>query len=702
MNTTRDNNDSKLNENQQRRLRITCKHIDELLSEIEHILHSSRSESPFPAYIQDISLGQSQFIQESIRQFRAQLLRTLAWQSLNPSRPNIPASRAVLSYLTFVDIDAEELKPKYMAGYGKVPDKAINELNGVSESLHGLTQRLALYLRQEKACGLNERLQYLEIQGQNTHILQTLQKTMDDLGLVEFRPRLDMLTQALENCTFEIAVFGKVSTGKSSLLNAMLLLDILPVGINPITAVPTMLRYGTESMVEITYASGLQEQLPITVLADMVTEQNNPGNQRRIARVLVDVPSPRLREGVIFVDTPGLGSLARTGARETLAYLPNCDLALMLISAGSTLDAEDIGTIHLLSGAGIPIILLLSKADLLNPSERKQARLYIAEQLQQQLGFNIRIHEVSTLPDWQPEIEALIQGELTPRMENAKEEKKSSTNRKIGLLRESMAATISGMIERSHQTPNLKAAGQQNLDTVEKQLRLLEGFVQQQYSRIQTTCDQVANCAPAILSLISDRAMTYLKTGQDSISSFLLSEWMHEAAEDISHSIAEKMQQAVKDIFLQLTEVAVKLGSNDHPQSMDTQRLVHDFPRFEFSSMPKSISVHRFEYFLGSTFIQARIRASLRSDVERLLQQTLDNHSHVLQLWAEQSWRTFNVSFDTYTSIYTTEIQRMSGVGITKEIETLKSALQGLQMKASEENILTSKVLDLYKAEDDI
>jgi len=75
-------------------------------------------------------------------------------------------------------------------------------------------------------------------------------------------------------------------------------------------------------------------------LAKLVTEQGNPGNHGNVVRAIVEVPSPRLRDGIMLVDTPGLGSLAKRGAAETLAYLPSCDLALLLIDAGATLNEE--------------------------------------------------------------------------------------------------------------------------------------------------------------------------------------------------------------------------------------------------------------------------------------------------------------------------------------------------------------------------
>jgi len=63
-------------------------------------------------------------------------------------------------------------------------------------------------------------------------------------------------------------------------------------------------------------------------------------NAKHVARINVELPSPRLRDGVVFVDTPGLGSLASAGATETIAYLPRCDLGVALLDAGDLDGAE--------------------------------------------------------------------------------------------------------------------------------------------------------------------------------------------------------------------------------------------------------------------------------------------------------------------------------------------------------------------------
>src|SRR5208337_3222577 len=96
------------------------------------------------------------------------------------------------------------------------------------------------------------------------------------------------------------------------------------------------------------------------------TEQQNPGNAKHVTRITITITASRLASGVSFVDTPGLGSLATSGAAETLAYLPKCDLGVVLIDAGSTLTEEDVRTIRALQEAAIPAHILLSKTDLLD------------------------------------------------------------------------------------------------------------------------------------------------------------------------------------------------------------------------------------------------------------------------------------------------------------------------------------------------
>jgi hypothetical protein len=142
--------DSPLNENQQRRLRVTCEHIDRILSEIENVLGEAGSEAAFPSYIPDITAAQQRAVEDYIANVRVQLARTLDRQGISKNPPAIPISRAIRSRLYSIDIAAEEIKPRHMRGFGKVSATAATELNIFAGELQEKAIELHEYLAGEK------------------------------------------------------------------------------------------------------------------------------------------------------------------------------------------------------------------------------------------------------------------------------------------------------------------------------------------------------------------------------------------------------------------------------------------------------------------------------------------------------------------------------------------------------------------------
>jgi hypothetical protein len=138
-----------LNEAQRRRLSVTCEYIDKLLSDVEEILNQDSSRSPFPRHVVDLTPEQRRELEEHMARLREQLLRALAWQGLKPEPADIPASRAVLTHLNFIDIAIEELRPRYMRGSGALAEGVGEELNRVADELRKAAQGMEQYLRQE-------------------------------------------------------------------------------------------------------------------------------------------------------------------------------------------------------------------------------------------------------------------------------------------------------------------------------------------------------------------------------------------------------------------------------------------------------------------------------------------------------------------------------------------------------------------------
>jgi GTP-binding protein EngB required for normal cell division len=646
-----------LNGPQRLRLRVSCQYIDKLLTEVESILHDASSRSPFGKYIVDVNPDQTRVLEDYIQRIRGQLLRSLAWQGMKPEEPRIPATRAVLTNLSFIDIAVEELRPRYMRGAGPVGGDVARELNGVVHELRSLLEGTNRYLRQEMGTNLEARLTSLQQAGADVSLLQALSRMVTEHGFVEFRGRIEALTARLEDPSFEVALFGRVSSGKSSLLNALLGVDILPVGVNPITAVPTKLRSGPFSRAVITFADGRNEAISLHELAQYVSEESNLGNQRNVVRALAEISSPRLQDGIVLVDTPGLGSLARRGATETLAYLPSADLGLVLIDAGSTLSEEDIGTLRLLYDAGIPPLVLLSKADLLAPQDVIKARAYTASQLQQQLGVTLPVHPVSALPSHSTLLDEFFDTELLPRFDRARLLRDESVSRKTGSLRNAVVAAMETVLDRERLSSGLD---QPSLEKLEMDLRRAIGEVGEQPRLLEQDLLMLEESSDRTFSRVAEQAFAWShESGQSVILPLQISEWTQAFVREQLRDPIRRLRESAERAILSLQQIAAVLHASDTPSMNEVEALLRDLPRFELVPLTKPVSVNHW-VLLGDKVAVSRVRSHLKEDMQGLKQE-LHSYGRALYQWAQQTTRNLERLVSSYADGYRIQIHRLSG-----------------------------------------
>jgi len=647
-----------LNDAQQRRLSVTCKYIDKLLCDIEQALHSAESTSPFARHVVDITPAQTRVIEDHVNLLRSQLLRALDWQHMKPDRPEIPVTRSVMTDLAFVDIAIEELRPSYMSGCGAVPEDAVGELNGVVHELRSLVGGMERYLRQDLGTNLELRLRRLEETGCDVGLLQCIEQLVTRHGLVEFRPRIDSLASRLEDNNLEVALFGRVSSGKSSLLNALLSTDVLPVGINPITAVPTKLEYGATLRAFVTYGNGRNEIVTVEELGKLVTEQGNPGNLRNVTRAMVQVPSPRLKQGIVLVDTPGLGSLARRGGAETLAYLPSCDLALLLIDAGTTLNEEDVGTLRLLYEAAIPAIVLLSKADLLGEGDLHQVTGYIHEQLQQEMGLTLNVHPISSLPEQSVLLDHFFEQELLPRFNQARVLRSSSAARKIGALRDAVTTAIETVLDQQNRRGRGLPA---DVHDLEERLRVVTGEVGEQRTVLDHAFFTLGETPETILNLTAESALSWMRANsKPRVTPAQISEWMHDGVRNSVERVIETAQGISERAIEALRAVAREMGRSDIPEQDEAEALLRDIPRFELGMAPEGINMTTW-IFLGSSVVRARIKSNLLRSVGAEVKQALHLYGNALSQWGHQYVSRMVVLVNSNADAYRVQLQRIAG-----------------------------------------
>jgi GTP-binding protein EngB required for normal cell division len=650
---------SLLNEAQRRRLLSHARHADELLSEVEAILNASESKSIFPKYVSDISLAQAKLVRNHIARFRDQLARVMDGLGIVDSGPAFGSIHSIRTTLAFVRITVQEMAPHYLRGYGEVPEKLVPQLQGLCVELEGLVERLDNLLAQGSTADLQARLERLQKTAGGVGLLQLLDRIITDRGLVELRPRLSMIAERLESHRYEIGVFGRVSSGKSSLLNRILQTAVLPVGVNPITAVPTRLIYGREALLTVNFADRRQERLPIERLPEFVSEVHNPSNIKGVVRLVVEVPSERLRSGLEVVDTPGLGSLATSGAAETLAYLPQCDLGLVLISAGIPLNDEDLATIRLLYEAAIPVKVLLSKADLLDPSDLESALTYTARQIRTQMGVEIDVHPVSSVPSHAVLLERWFADQLAPLYEKHQELTQESIRRKTGALREAVELLLRAKLSK---TETARAPSREELLALESDLRGAAGKLEDAREFCLRASDEIRRLTPFAL---------------DQAANALLQAWTSAAAKGadpgaiVAKAIASTagaavqvhthLQDLARSLTAALQRAAGALASQHGPEEAELLRPLREMPRFDPPSLRWSF--HRPWLLYPRALARRRIYGDLRSTLEQPLSEAFSTYGRLVEHWVRRVLAELQSAFDSSADAYRAQLARLIGQG---------------------------------------
>ena len=407
-----DSSGSVLNPHQQRHLRVTLHEADRLLSEVEQVLSSTDSKSPFPKHIVDLTPAQRKTIEDYISRIRTRLIRVLEGQNIELEPPFVPATRAIHSALTFIEVAVEELKPRYMRGYGEVPPAAIAELNGIVGELSVLVQQLDRYVTQsgqdlqqrliqlERAEADVEPLKELELTSSKTNIttahasdaqpqldsndLQRLADLAESFGAERVVNDARALAERIAEGRFYVACVGQFKRGKSTLLNALVGEAVLPTGVVPVTTVPTVLRYGQPSA-RVQTANRSWTSIQLSEVEQYVSEEHNPENAKGVTGVEVFVPAPLLGSGMCFVDTPGLGSVFAGNTAATQDFIPHIDAALVVVGADPPISGEELAIVETVAKQVSDLLFVLNKADRVTERERSAAIKFARKLLESRL-----------------------------------------------------------------------------------------------------------------------------------------------------------------------------------------------------------------------------------------------------------------------------------------------------------------------------
>lgn len=222
-------------------------------------------------------------------------------------------------------------------------------------------------------------------------VLEQAQATVASLGgdFARYRTELEIVNQRLGEGRFHLAVLGQFKRGKSTLLNALLGDDLLPTDILPVTAIPTFIHSGSQIGAKVHFLNNSEPREYAVeeggslaeFLSEYVTEVGNPHNKYLVSRVEISHPAPLLQQGVVLVDTPGVGSTHKHNTEIAHQILPQCDAALFLVSPDPPITEMELDYLNEIKQRLPRTFYLLNKIDFLDEQEQKTSLCFLADQL---------------------------------------------------------------------------------------------------------------------------------------------------------------------------------------------------------------------------------------------------------------------------------------------------------------------------------
>jgi len=241
--------------------------------------------------------------------------------------------------------------------------------------------------------------------------LLRLGRLAQELGTEPVAEEARELAARVSEGRFYVACVGQFKRGKSTLLNALVGHEVVPTGFIPVTAVPTVIRFGDRPHARVRMRDGSWQDVAMSDLKEYVTEELNPENRKAVDGAEVFVPSPLLSSGMCFVDTPGLGSVFTGNTATTQAFIPHIDAALVVVGADPPIAGEELTLVEAVGKQVQDLILIINKADRTSDPERAAAikftREILGKRLHRPMGevFEVsaaeRMENRGPLRDWE-------------------------------------------------------------------------------------------------------------------------------------------------------------------------------------------------------------------------------------------------------------------------------------------------------------
>ena len=182
-------------------------------------------------------------------------------------------------------------------------------------------------------------------------------------GRPDLAERLEAMRDRLDDRRITAVVIGEFKSGKSSLVNAIVGADVCPVDVDLATAVPTLIEHAPTPAARVARrdADGAVVRTDVDPLtAAQLIRADEPG----LVGVSIGLPRRLLAEGLVLVDTPGVGGLDARHVAGALGVLSLADIVLYVADGANELGGPALDLLRQVAGL-VPVTeLVLTRADL--------------------------------------------------------------------------------------------------------------------------------------------------------------------------------------------------------------------------------------------------------------------------------------------------------------------------------------------------
>lgn len=174
-----------------------------------------------------------------------------------------------------------------------------------------------------------------------------------------------------------IVICGEYKKGKSSLTNALLNEPgLFPVDVDITTSIVSSITYGEREKIMVVLGKPGEEKskkIEITrdKIPDYVTEQKNKNNTKNSRMLVIESPNQQLENGLVLVDTPGVGSLNTNHTDITYAFISNADVILFVSDVDKPLSQPELDFIKMIREHNQNLVYVLTKTDLVDENDYK-------------------------------------------------------------------------------------------------------------------------------------------------------------------------------------------------------------------------------------------------------------------------------------------------------------------------------------------